>query len=207
MSPPVVAAGRLVFPNLAIARASGTTNGLPLEQKIQIDLSALAPPGAVAEVGRLCVAKSWRSSAALLDLCMVMCEASLTRGVLVWISAANMECDDPDEARDLHLVFDRMGLVDHAVRVTLKGSERPAARSRFSFFRDGEERRRALAGAGKTRLPKVIALDAALGARYVGEPLWDAHFGMFAMPLYARVEDVRAAVERFTRTKRDRRPC
>lgn len=201
MKPRIVATGRLILPNTDLARTHGWQHGLPLEEKIHIDMSRTAAPDAVGEVGRLCVEKGWRSTPALLELCYALCVESLAHGVKYWISAANMECDSVDEALILYRALDREGLVRRDIDAIVRVRREREGLSRFTFFKSDEERQRAASGSGKVRLPKAVAADAMLGARYVGEPLWDDHFGVYSMPLVAEVEEVAAVVRRLRRPK------
>ncbi|WP_437723069.1 GNAT family N-acetyltransferase [Sorangium sp. So ce861] len=200
MKATIIGAGRLVLPNPCVARARGWEHGLPLEAKVRIDLSALGPPGTIAEVGRLCVLERWRAkTSALPELCVAMCQESRRHGVTHWISAANLECDSVDEARLLHEVIQRRGLMRSDIPVSLRATDTPRSPPRFRFYTD-EERGRAIAGElSGLRLPRAVSTDAKLGARYVGEPIWDEHFGMFAQPLVAAVQDVMTAAERYLR--------
>ncbi|WP_437982327.1 GNAT family N-acetyltransferase [Sorangium sp. So ce117] len=198
-----IGAGRLVLPNPGVVRASGWEHGLPLEAKVRIDLSALGPPGTIAEVGRLCVLERWRArTAALPELCIAMCSESRRHGVTHWISAANLECDAEDEARLIHEVITRRGLMRSDIPVHRRAADGPSSPPRFHFYTD-EERRRASAGdLSGLRLPRAVSSDAKLGARYIGEPIWDEHFGMFAQPLIAAVQDVMTAAARYLRAGR-----
>jgi hypothetical protein len=186
----VIGAGRLLLPNPEVARANGWQHGLPIEGRLHIDLSSVNPLGLVGEVGRFCIEEPWRGGTALVELSVAMCVESLQRGVTHWLSAANMECDSEGDARIIYRLLERRGLVQRDIRVTPKGDERPRAPPRFFFYTTEEERGRALECDPRARLPRAIGADAALGARYIGEPLWDPYFGMFAMPLIAVVEDV-----------------
>ncbi|XXT18201.1 hypothetical protein WME94_49020 [Sorangium sp. So ce429] len=200
MKATIIGAGRLVLPSPGVAKARGWEHGLPLEAKVRIDLSALGPPGTIAEVGRLCVLERWRAkTAALPELCVAMCLESRRHGVTHWISAANLECDSEDEATLVHEVIRRRGLMRSDIPVRLRTADRPRAPARFRFYTD-EERGRAIAGdVSGLRLPRAVSTDAKLGALYIGEPIWDEHFGMFAQPLIAAVQDVMTAAERHLR--------
>jgi hypothetical protein len=129
---------------------------------------------------------------------------SLRNGVTYWLSAANMDCDSEEEAHVIHALLDRRGLVRRDIGVTVRARERPPSPPRFLFFKGEEERRRAINGDPQARLPRAVSADAALGAKFIGGPLWDAYFGMFAVPLIASVEDVLRTVERLRRASRRR---
>ncbi|MGK3984887.1 hypothetical protein WME99_17705 [Sorangium sp. So ce136] len=200
MKPTCIGAGRLVLPNPGVAKAHGWEHGLPLEAKIRMDLSALGPPGTIAEVGRLCVLERWRTrTAALPELCAAMCLESRRHGITHWISAANLECDSADEALLIHEVIRRRGLMRSDIPVGLKATDGPRSPPRFRFYTDEERGRARDDNPSRLRLPRAVSTDARLGARYIGEPIWDEHFGMFAQPLIAAVQDVMTAAERYLR--------
>jgi hypothetical protein len=198
----VIGAGRLVLPNRDVARSNGWRHGLPIEHKLDLDLSSVGPPGSIAEVGRFCIDEEYRGTRAFVELCLAMCLESSRHGVKHWISAANMDCDDAEEARIVHSLIQRRGLFRDDIHAAPKTVVGPAGPSQFSFYVDEGERSRAIRGDMTARLPRAVAVDAALGARYFGEPLWDGYFGMFSMPLIASVDDVLNAAKRVCRASR-----
>ena len=198
----VIGAGRLLLPSRDIARSNGWQHGLPMEEKLHLDLSTIGPPGSIGEVGRFCIEEGFRGTTALAELCLAMCLESSRHGVRYWISAANMDCDGEEEALIIYNLIRRRGLFRDDIRVISRVKEGPTRPPRFFFYVDERERSRAIDGDRTARLPRAVAADAALGARYIGAPLWDGHFGMFSMPLIAAVEDVFKAVERICRAPR-----
>jgi hypothetical protein len=162
-----------------------------LEEALDFDLSGIAPASAIGEVGRLCVDKAWRNKGAIPELCVAMCLDSLQHGVEYWVSCANLSCDSGPEAQLIATVLARRKLTRQDIVATSKVCEEPTTCPRFRFYTD-EERWRAIEGESveSMRLPPVITVDARLGARYFGAPIWDEHFGMYAMPLIASVREV-----------------
>jgi L-ornithine Nalpha-acyltransferase len=198
----VIGAGRLLLPNPRVALLNGWEHGLPIEEKIHIDLSNIGPPGSIGEVGRFCIEEGFRGTTALAELCHAMCLESARRGVKYWVSAANMDCDSEEEAHIIYGLLRRRGLLRADVQVTPRVEERPPRPPRFAFYADEAERRRAIDGDRTARLPRAVAADAALGARYIGAPLWDGYFGMYSIPLIAEVDGVLKVVERVRRAAR-----
>jgi putative hemolysin len=197
----VIGAGRLVLPAREVARANGWAHGLPLEAKVDLDLSMVGPPGSIAEVGRLCIQERWRAgTVALPELCIAMCMESLRHGVEHWISVANLHCDSEDEARLIHESIKRRGLLRTDIPARSRARIRPATPPRFRVYTERERRRAEHDDEAALRLPRAVSSEAKLGARYVGEPLWDEHFGMFTMPLVAAVHDVLRAARRYRRS-------
>ena len=202
MSMRVIGAGRLLLPNQGVALSNGWEHGLPIEEKIHVDLSNVGPAGSIGEVGRFCIEEGFRGTTALVELCHAMCLESARHGVKHWISAANMDCDSEEEAHIIYGLLRRRGLLREDIRVTPRVEEMPLRAPRFVFYADEADRRRAIDGDRTARLPRAVAADAALGARYIGEPLWDSYFGMYSMPLIAEVDGVLKAVERIRRATR-----
>jgi hypothetical protein len=198
----VIGAGRLLLPNQDIARSNGWRYGIPIEEKLHLDLSGVGAPGSIGEVGRFCVDEGFRGTMALVELCLAMCLESSKHGLKYWVSAANMSCDSEEEARIIYNLIQRRGLFRDDIRATPKVEAAPTSPPRFLFYADEHERSRALRGDRTARLPRAITADAELGARYIGEPLWDGYFGMFSMPLIAAVEDVFKAVTKVCRASR-----
>jgi putative hemolysin len=198
-----------MLPNPDVAKANGWRYGLPLEGALDFDLSSIAPASAIGEVGRLCVDRAWRNKGAIPELCIAMCLDSLLHGVEYWVSSANMSSDSGAEAQLLATVLERRQMTRHDIVATSKVRRQPVTPWRFRFFTE-EERRRAIEGESieSLRLPPVISVDARLGARYFGPPVWDGHFGMYAMPLIASVREVLRNAGTLRRvSRRDRKPA
>jgi len=189
-----VATVRLLLPNPEVARARGGRLGVDLERKF--DLQGLgAAEGVVAEATRFCVLAPYRRAGAVEALDALMRRESRRRGVTHWIAAANAETDAAEDARIIQRVAERMGFWSRRFQALPIGNEAPPAPERCPFYTP-EERERARAGdlAG-LRLPRALVVFARrLGARFTGEPRYDARFRRFAMPLVAAVD--LAAAER-----------
>jgi hypothetical protein len=185
-----VATARLLLPNPEVASTTGRPLGLDLEQKL--DLSPLCVPGVTpAETTRYCVLRRWRGSEALLLLNASMYQESRRRGVSHWVAAANMETDSLEDARLVCRVAAHEGLVSERWRVESRihpeGPTAPVA-PLYSPQQRWHAREGLLDG---LRLPRTLGLFARkLGARFVGDPLYDMQFRRYALPLVSALEDI-----------------
>ncbi|AKJ02970.1 acetyltransferase (GNAT) family protein [Archangium gephyra] len=185
-----VATARLLLPNAEVALTTGLSLGIDLEQKL--DLSALCVPDLrPAETTRYCVLRRWRGSEALLLLNAVMYQESRHRGVSHWVAAANMETDSLDDARLVCRVAAHEGLVSQRWRVEPRirpeGPTQPVAP-----LYSPQQRQRAHEGLLEgLRLPRTLGLfSRKLGARFVGDPVYDTQFRRYALPLVAALDDI-----------------
>ncbi len=188
-----VATSRLLLPSPEVALATGGHLGIELEQKL--DLSGVGGPGLVfAESTRFCILKQWRHSEALPRLQAGLYAESRRRGVTHWIASANMETDSEEDARLVFQVAAHRGWSSQRWRVRARApSEAPAVPSAPLYT--PRERARAhqglLDGLG---MPRPLSLFARkMGARFVGEPLYDEGFRRFSLPLVAALDDVPAS--------------
>ncbi|MGZ3458069.1 MAG: GNAT family N-acetyltransferase [Archangium sp.] len=188
-----VATTRLLLPNPEVARATGGQLGIELESKV--DLSDLGGPNMVfAETTRFCVLKDWRHSAVLMWLHAGLHQESRRRGVTHWIASANTETDSAEDARILFQVATHQGLLSTRWRARAlaypKSPEAPTAP-----IYTPEERGRARQGQFEgLRLPRVLSLfSGKMGARFIAEPLYDAGFRRFSLPLVAALKDAPAS--------------
>jgi len=185
-----VATARLLLPNPEVARDTGRPLGIDLEQKL--DLAPLCVPGvSPAETTRYCVLRRWRGSEALLMLNAAMYQESRRRGVSHWVAAANMETDSLEDARRVCRVAARESLVSERWRVEPRlrpeGPSEPVAP-----LYSPEQRQRADEGQlDGLRMPRTLALfSRKLGARFVGDPLYDTQFRRYALPLVSALDDI-----------------
>ena len=185
-----VATARLLLPNPEVASTTGRPLGIDLEQKL--DLSSLCVPGvSPAETTRYCVLRRWRGSEALLLLNAAMYQESRRLGVSHWVAAANMETDSLEDARLVCHVAAREGLVSKRWRVEPRvhpeGPQEPVAP-----LYSPQQRQRAREGTlDGLRLPRTLGLFARkLGARFVGDPLFDTQFRRYALPLVSALDDI-----------------
>lgn len=188
-----VATTRLLLPNPEVARATGGRLGIDLESKV--DLSDLGGPEMVfAETTRFCILKDWRHSAVLMWLHAGLHQESRRRGVTHWIASANTETDSAEDARILFQVAAHQGLLSTRWRArTLAYPSSPEAPTAPLYT--PEERERARQGRFEgLRLPRVLSLfSGKMGARFIAEPLYDACFRRFSLPLVSALEDVSAS--------------
>lgn len=183
-----VATARLLLPNAKVARDGGKRFGIDLEWKF--DLGGLDRPGvALAETTRFCVLRAFRRSCAVAALHGAMWSESRRLGITHWVASANTETDCMEDARIIHRVAGRMGLVSPYFLVEPRINAPPPAEPRAPFY-DLEERRRAREGdLTGLRLPRTLAVFACrMGARFTGEPIYDPRFRMCSMPLIDALE-------------------
>lgn len=185
-----VATSRLLLPNPEVARATGGSLGIELEQKL--DLSAVGGPGLVfAESTRFCVLKPWRHSEVLVRLQAGLYEESRRRGVTHWIASANMETDSAQDARLVFAVATHQGLVSQRWRVRARAPTRPPAIPSMPLYTPQQWARVRRGQLDGLRMPRVLSLFAhKMGARFVAEPLYDAGFRRFSLPLVAALDEI-----------------
>ena len=185
-----VATARLLLPNSEVASTTGQFLGIDLEQKF--DLSALCVPGVTpAETTRYCVLGRWRGSEALLLLNAVMYQESRRRGVSHWVAAANMETDSLDDARLVCRLAAHQGLVSERWRVEPRIHPEGPSEPEAPLY-SPQQRQRAREGMLEgLRLPRTLSLfSRKLGARFVGNPIYDTQFRRYALPLVSALDDI-----------------
>jgi predicted GNAT family N-acyltransferase len=188
-----VATTRLLLPNREVAHLTGGHLGIALEQKL--DLAGVGGPGFLfAESTRFCVVKEWRHSEVLVHLQAGLYQESRRLGVTHWIASANTETDSAEDARLISRVAAYKELVSPRWRVSAHEASQPPANPSAPLYTAAE---RAQAREGRLaglRMPRTLALFAhKMGARFISEPLYDAHFRRFSMPLVAALDDVPAS--------------
>jgi putative hemolysin len=177
-----------------MARKGGRL-GLALESKV--DLAGLAAPEIVpAEITRYCVLRQYRCTRVTQALLSGLRDESERRGITHWVAGANMETDCAEDAALAYRVAHDKNLISSRFRAEARAphlARTPGTpRARHCYTR--EQRLRALAGdrAG-LELPRILALFARwMGARFIGAPLYDAQFKVFALPLVAALADITA---------------
>ncbi|HZF48358.1 MAG TPA: GNAT family N-acetyltransferase [Polyangiaceae bacterium] len=178
---------RLLFPSEEVADANRWRIGIDLERKFDLD-SLVAPGVRFAEATRLCILRERRRGAVLALLVEAMRRESMRRGVTHWVAAANTETDSKEDAHITYRVAESIGLVSERWRVTPRIVAPPPPVPLRPFYGPLERERAARDEMAGLRLPKPLALYALkMGARYVGEPTYDARFRAFSMPLVAPV--------------------
>lgn len=189
-----VAAARLLRPNLEVAEASGGRLGIDLETKY--DLSQLDAPGLqLAETTRFCILKAWRGSEAATHLFAGLYQESLRHGVTHWVASANTETDSLEDARIAFRVAAYHGLVSTEWQMKHRAHALPPEQPEAPLYTP-EERQRAHEGhLDGLQLPRPLASFARrIRARYLGAPLYDAHFRRYALPLVAPLGSMPAEV-------------
>jgi putative hemolysin len=187
-----VATSRLLLPNPEVARTVGGQLGIDLERKL--DLSAMAGPGLLfAETTRLCILKSWRNSEAILWLQAGLYLESRRRGVTHWIASANMDTDWVEDARLACQVAHHQGLMSPRWRARALAPQSPPDVANTPIYTDPERERARQGRLEGLRLPRVLSfLARKMGARFIAEPLYDAGFRRFSLPLIAALDEIPA---------------
>jgi putative hemolysin len=183
---------RLLQPSPEAKRAERGRLGLDLEAKV--DLGALAAPGILpAEVTRYCVLRQYRRTGVTGALFQGLYAESVRRGITHWVAGANMETDCAEDAALAYRVAHEKKLVSDRFRAEPRGHEPPQTpRKRPCYTEDQRQRARAGELAGLA-LPRTLALFATrMSARFIGPPVYDGYFNVFALPLVARLADVAA---------------
>jgi putative hemolysin len=187
-----VATSRLLLPNSEVAHATGGNLGIELEQKL--DLSDVGRPGLVfAESTRFCILKEWRHSEALVWLQAGLYSESRQRGVTHWIASANMETDSAEDARLIRQMAMRQGLVSQRWCARAHAPAEPPATPSAPRFTPSERARARQGQFDGLRMPRVLSFFAyKMGARFIAEPLYDAGFHRFSLPLVAALDELPA---------------
>ena len=187
-----VATMRVALPNAEVAANLGGTVGLEMAQRV--DLSRVILPGmSFAEPSRFCVLPKWRRTEAVTWLQTAMYTESRRRGVTHWIASANLETDSPEDALLSWQVAASRGWLSPRWRVDVPDPWQAPVHPRNRFYTP-EERARAEQGQlDGLRLPRSPSLFAStMGARFISEPLYDAYFQWFTLPLVMALDEIPA---------------
>ncbi|HLM42503.1 MAG TPA: GNAT family N-acyltransferase [Myxococcaceae bacterium] len=185
-----VATTRLLLPNPEVAHVTGGRLGIDLESKV--DLSNLEGSNRVfAETTRFCILKDWRHSAVFMWLHAGLHQESRRRGVTHWVASANTETDSAEDARILFQVVAYQGLLSTWWRARTLAYPKPPEAPTAPLYTPAEREHARQGRFEGLRLPRVLSLfSGKLGARFIAEPLYDAHFRRFSLPLVAALDDV-----------------
>lgn len=188
-----VATVRMLLPNPQVALVTGGRLGIEMEQKL--DLSGVGVPGQVfAETARFCVLERWRHSEAVARLQAGLYEESRRRGVTHWIAAANLDTDSEEDARLIFRVAAYRGWQSMRWRVRAWGSQEAPAMASDPFYTASERARAREGRLDGLRMPRAPGLFARkMGARFISEPLYDAGFRRFTLPLVAALDEIPAS--------------
>ncbi len=181
---------RLLLPDPCVhPRATGRL-GLDLESKVDLDM--LAGSGiSTAEVTRYCVLRRYRCTRVTHALFSRLREESARRGITHWVAGANMETDFAEDATLAYRVAGDQSLLSPRFHAEARVHRPPPTRQTRRYYTD-DQRRHARAGqrAGLD-LPRTLSLFARrMGARFIGPPVYDAYFNVFALPLVTALADL-----------------
>jgi len=182
---------RLLLPGAE--RGRGGRLGLDIESKC--DLGELSAPGIVAaEVTRYCVLRKYRSTGVTSALFSALFAESSRRGITHWVAGANMETDCAEDAAFAYRAACGKGLVTDRLRAEPRALGPPETPRRRPYY-TAEQRLCAQEGAFEgITVPRTLLLFAKrMGARFIGPPVYDAYFNVFALPLAAALADIAAA--------------
>ena len=174
------------------ATSTGGLGGSGLELASKLALSGFNERGTVlGEVTRFCVLRAFRGTRAAALLFSGLRRESALRGVSHWLAAANMETDSSEDADIAYRLVQQKDLVSRDFAARAREASGPTPSPRRSLYTD-DQRRAARSGClTALTLPKTLALFATkMGARYLGPPIYDHYFNVFALPLAVRLEDL-----------------
>ncbi|QSQ25165.1 GNAT family N-acetyltransferase [Pyxidicoccus parkwayensis] len=188
-----VATARLLLPNLEVARDAGGQLGIELEQKL--DLTGIASPTRLfAETARFCVLEKWRHSEAVARLHASIYEESRRLGVTHWIAAANLDTDSVEDAHLVYRVAEHRGWLSPRWRVKVSAPGEPPATPSDPLYTSAERARARLGQLEGLRMPRAPSLFARkMGARFIAEPIYEAGFRRFTLPLIAALDEIPAS--------------
>lgn len=159
--------------------------GLDLESKFH--LGGLSAPGLVlAEVTRYCVLRRYRCTGVTRALYAGLQVESRRRGITHWLAAANMETDCAEDAALAYRLVCARQLVDERFRAEPRAGLPAQTLRRQSCYSEAERRSGREGALDHLALPRTLALFATrMGGRYIGPPVYDPYFNVFALPLVA----------------------
>lgn len=142
-----------------------------------------APDVVLGEITGFCIVRRFRGTRVAALLFGALRVESARKRVTHWVAAANTETDSAEDAEIAYRLLLANRLVSTRFRALPRDAEPPPSATRFLYTPD--ERRRAAGGELQAlKLPRVLALFAGkMGARYIGPPVYDRDFNVFATPL------------------------
>ena len=176
---------RLLLARSGAGARPGGRLGLDLDANV--DLGALCEAGVVAaEITRYCVLRRYRCTGVAKMLYGALQTESRRRAITCWLAAANMETDYAEDAALAYELLRARNLVDARWRAEPRRAHAVRSQRRRPWYTD-EQRRRAASGDGANLpLPRTLTLFAIrMGARFIGPPMYDDYFNVFALPLVA----------------------
>ena len=168
-----------------LTRTSCERPYLDLESKFQLR-GFSASSFSLAEVTRYCVLHRYRSTRVAAALFTGLLRESARLGVSHWLAAANMQTDCTEDAAIAHQLIQSRGLHTDHFRADPRPLETAPPRAQRPLYTSEQRNRAARGDLSNLELPRTLSLFATrLGARYIGPPLYDPYFNIFALPLVA----------------------
>lgn len=172
---------RLLLPNEEVAAESNTDFGIDLEGKY--DLAQFREAGIrLAECPRSSVVRKFQRTGILMHLYAEMYRTSRRTGVTHWVASANTETDHPGDADHVYRLAEESGFVSGRWHVHARHESPAPPQSRHRLFEDVTK---------PAVFPRTLGIFAqTMGARYIGKPVYDAGFHMYAIPLALNLDEV-----------------
>jgi len=162
--------------------AASDPRALDLATKLNLD-RFVRPDIALGEVTRYCVLRQYRCTAVTHALWQALRAESRQLGITHWVAGANMETNAPEDADLAYQVARDQGLLSDQSCAALSSVPAPSPATR-RLYTDEQHRRAAAGDRRGLELPRVLSLFAKrMGARFIGRPIYDGYFDIFALPL------------------------
>jgi L-ornithine Nalpha-acyltransferase len=163
--------------------------GLDLESKV--DLTSLGVHGILpAEITRFCVLHAHRGTGATKALFLSLFARSTQLGITHWVAGANMQTDFEEDAALAWRLARERNLVSGRFHAKPRCREHPQTPRRRPHYTEDQRLRAQIGDFTDLELPHPVSVFAAMGARYIGPPVYDPYFQVFALPLVASLAGI-----------------
>jgi hypothetical protein len=171
-------------------RRQGGRLGLDLESKF--DLGGFFDRDIVpAEITRYCVLRRYRCTGVTQALFLGLRAESERRGITHWVAGANMETDFAEDAALAYRVARAKNLLSTQFHAETRVAEHPQTPRTRRCYSDEQQLAARAGDLAGLELPRTLALFARrMGARFIGAPVYDAYFKIFALPLVTALADI-----------------
>ncbi len=183
---------RLLKPNPDLAAQHGVALGLPLE--IQFEVQGLPADASIAELGRAAIMPMHRGSAAIGHLYRAAYEASREIGVTHWLAVSLTETDSLEDTRIVSRMLEARGRTAPEPRLGPRGTSLPDHRPMRPLYSDDERRRAARGDYDGLALPHTVRFLLGIGLTFVGEPVFEAAFKEYVLPVLLPLDAFAASV-------------